>query len=97
MSCRVFLVGTGSTFFILGAISCLSFIFVFARIPETSNMNKHALKPNKMSNPDSLDVLNERRSLLGKTLLQRNLLETPAGVSWSPATAVGASAGSTTR
>ena len=90
----VYLVGTGSTFFILGAIAVLSCIFVYARIPETRNMNRHSLDPDQMQGrkSSSLDMLNERRDLLGKSLLQRNLLETPAGVSWSPATAVGSTA-----
>jgi MFS family permease len=90
----VYLVGTGSTFVILGAIAVLSCLFVYARIPETRNMNRHALEPDQISGrkDGSLDMLNERRDLLGKTLLQKNLLETPAGVSWSPATAVGSTA-----
>ena len=42
--------GTGSTFFILGVFLVPQLYICFARIPETSNMNKHALKPKKMSN-----------------------------------------------
>lgn len=84
--------GTGSTFFILGAISVLSFAFVYMRIPETQNMDQHSLEPKNVREEANFDIINERRHLLGKTLINKNLLETPAGVSWSPASAVGSSA-----
>ncbi len=80
--------GTGTTFFILGTIAAISFVFVYLRIPETAQTIETDIRQQGRKFTGNADILNERRDVEGKVALKRGLLETPAGVHWSPAVAV---------
>ena len=82
------LIGTGTTFFVLGAIALVSFVFVYLRIPETAETIETDIRQHGRKFTGTVDILNERRDLEGKAPLKKGLLETPAGVRWSPAVAV---------
>ena len=75
--------GTGTTFFILSGFAVLSFLFVVGYVPETA-----ATLETDINEDNTQTVDDERREFQGQPAYRNNLLETPAGVRWSPAVAV---------
>jgi MFS family permease len=75
--------GTGTTFFILSGFVLLSILLVYMRVPETAATIDTDI--NDTTGSGQNDLLNERREFNGLPAVQNNLLETPAGVRWSPA------------
>lgn len=80
--------GTGTTFFILSGFALLSFFFVYLRVPETAATIQTDINQVDVNQRHQHDLMSEQREFQGRPVLPRNLLETPAGVRWSPALAV---------
>jgi SP family arabinose:H+ symporter-like MFS transporter len=79
--------GTGTTFFILGGFVVLSMISVWAYVPESAgtintDINVASSRTIKKQAPNSL--MNERLEFQGKKQLVNGIIDTPAGVHWTP-------------
>jgi sugar porter (SP) family MFS transporter len=78
--------GTGTTFFILTGFVVLSALLVWAFVPESAatietDINNDNAITNKISRPDSM---NERLEFQGKKRVGQGIIDTPAGVHWTP-------------